>query len=191
MPDAYGQRVLHDVDVVAAPRAISPPASIDDPAVQALVQRSVEAARVAGMQEGLAQGRAQADQAAASLAASIERAVHQAAASSAAIADHLAARITGLAVEIASRVVADLDPSGTGIVARVDEALHVLDDRPLVVHVHRDDLALVQAACPPEVEAVVEASLQPGEARIEGRWADADLTWNSIWGSVREVLDAE
>lgn len=191
MPESIAPRILRHVDVTVAPRAIAPPTALDDPAVDALVEREASRAYAQGFEEGQAQGRQQAEAAATALASSVEHALATALQASAALADELSARLRGLAIEVAEAVVGELDPSDNGLVNRIEQALRVIDDRPLTVEVGPDDLEAVQRVCPPEVEVVAATDLARGEARVAGKWADADLTWQAVWSSVREVLDAE
>lgn len=191
MPEHSTSRVLHGVDLNQSPRAISPPATIDDPAVLALVEREVARAHADGLREGQALGRAESQAAAGALAASVEKSLHVAAAAAETLTDHLAGRISGLAVDVATAVVGAFEFADNGVLGRVEQALRVIDDRPLTIHAHADDVAMLEDVCPPEVEVQAVHDLQRGEARVTGRWADADLTWDAVWTSVREVLDVE
>jgi flagellar biosynthesis/type III secretory pathway protein FliH len=58
------------------------------------------------------------------------------------------------------------------------------------VHANPADLELLTAGLASvDITVVPDPALQPGEARVVGPWAHADLTREAAWAAVREVLD--
>lgn len=185
------RRVIRQVGVATAARPIAAPGLTQDPAVLALVEAERARAYQQGVADGEARGRAEAEATGSALAASIAQALQVARTSSERVADELAGRCNQIAVAAAAAVVGQVDAEAGGVLHRVRQALTVVDERPVTVEVHQGDVDLVQAVGGPEVTVVAAADLRPGEARIGGRWASADLTWQAVWNSVREALDVD
>ncbi len=185
------RRVMRQVGVSPSARPLGAPAAIDDPAIRPLVEDEARRAYERGLVEGEARGRAEAEATGSALAASVAQALQVARSSSDRIASELAGRCNEIALAAARMIVGEVDEAAEGIVHRVRTALAVVDERPVVVKVHPDDVEAVRTAGGHEVEVEIDPSLQRGEARVGGRWCDADLTWAAIWSQVREVLDVE
>jgi len=183
------RRVLRQAEPVGAPRVLIAPSAADDPTLRAILAQEVDAAYQRGRTEGEVAGRmateAESQRIAQALRAAVETANELAAATEAA----LAARLRDLAVEVATAVVGELPEEQLNLVTRVTEAIEALDDRPLTVLVNPGNVDLVNAARVLDVEVVGDPLLGPGEARIHGRFGDADLTWQAVWHAVREALD--
>lgn len=95
------------------------------------------------------------------------------------------------ALEIAAFVVGQLPgDEGRAIAARIDDAIRGLDDEDVVVSIHPQDWDAVKelVRLPNGVSMERDPSLRPGEARIVGRWATADLTRDAALAVAREVL---
>src|SRR5439155_1128792 len=88
-------------------------------------------------------------------------------------------------------------PAGSSFAAMLEEASlsRVLREpafgaSPLVVAVNSRDLQLLMGglAGRPGVSVIEDATLEPGEARVRGPWALAELTRDALWSSVGEAL---
>lgn len=183
-------RVVRQAGLAAAPRSLSVPDALADPAIRHAVEQAAERAHALGVAEGEQRGRAHVEASSAALAASIEQATRVAAAASERVASELAARCDQIAMAAARALVGEVDAEVGGVLHRVRAALDVVDERPVVVHASSGDVALLAAVAGPGVEVVATEELLPGEARVAGRWAEADLTWAAVWASVQEALDA-
>jgi len=108
-----------------------------------------------------------------------------------AVCEQDAQRITALALEIARAVVGrEPHDEGVALAARVREALTTVDDRPLHLGVHPDDVAGLTRALA-DVDGLTVApdpTLTPGEGRLHGRWAEADLTRGAAWLAIQRAL---
>jgi flagellar assembly protein FliH len=144
-----------------------------------------------GRQDGMRVGYdlALADQS--QLTALVERSLDAAIAHLRTVCEQDAARVTALAMEIARAVVGrEPHDEGVTLAARVRQALETVDDRPLVLAVHPDDVAALGSALSDVggLEVVADASLAPGEGRLHGRWAEADLTRSAAWLAIQRAL---
>lgn len=76
------------------------------------------------------------------------------------------------------------------LVARIGEALESLDDQEIVVKVSPTDHAAVADAIelPPGVTLETDRRLQPGEAKLRGKWSAIDMTKRAALEVVREAL---
>ena len=79
---------------------------------------------------------------------------------------------------------------GAALARRIAEALPALDDDELTIAIHPQDWDAVGEAVqlPAGVTIERDPALRPGEARITGRWAQADLTREAALAVAREVL---
>jgi len=181
-------------------RALAPP----DPATDAFTAKRVAEASEAAYAKGVADGRrAAVNEAAEAARAAAERATAglgeavgevlgelRRLRAAEALADVELAR--GLAEIVLGREPHD---DGQALLARCQDALSRLDDRPLEVRCHPEDAAALAPAltagpaASAEVAVVEDASLAPGEARIAGRWAHAELTHAAAWRLIDEVLE--
>ena len=163
-----------------------------DPDLTAYVDRLVRESQEAGYAEGHAAGVAEANERLDRLAQAItltipdvEERMEQARQST-----------TGGVVELATavaEVVLGRTPhdDGAAVLRRVEEAMDLLDERPLVLSVSPDDLDVAEQAADDldDLSVEADASLQPGEARLRGGWSHADLTRAAAWESIQRHLD--
>ncbi len=163
-----------------------------DPDLRAHVDRLVDEAHAAGFAEGHAAGvdetNARLDRLAQAITLTItdvEERMEQARQSTAGGVVELA---TAIAEVVLGRTPHD---DGAALLRRVEEAMDLLDERPLVLSVSPDDLAVAEqaAAAIDDLTVEADASLQPGEARLRGGWSHADLTRAAAWESIRRHLD--
>jgi flagellar biosynthesis/type III secretory pathway protein FliH len=79
---------------------------------------------------------------------------------------------------------------GEALAGRIQDALQLLDDEELAIVIHPQDWDAVRSAVrlPNGVSIERDPSLRPGEARIDGRWATAELTREAALAVAREVL---
>ena len=158
------------------------------------VAAALERARQDGYEAGFADGRAaaisEAQQAARHAAAGIEQAADAAREEVARLAVRDADEIVGLALEIAEAVLYRTPhDDGAAIAQQIQEELERLDDDAVVVYVHDGDAALVRDVVTTSgVQVHADPALKPGEAKITGRWAEADLTEAEAWRRVRQAL---
>ncbi len=144
-----------------------------------------------GRQDGMRVGYelALADQS--QLTSLVEAALGSAVARLQAVCEQDAQRITALALEIARAVVGrEPHDDGLALAGRVREALATVDDRPLQLGVHPDDVAGLSRALADVAGLTVapDPTLTPGEGRLHGRWAEADLTRGAAWLAIQRAL---
>lgn len=175
------------------PRLLSAPDPTLDTFTRQRVEEAAEAAYEQGRREGAADARAEAAAAAQRITAALAQARDSALAELAALRAEQAHAHVGLATAIAETVLGrEPHDGGQALLARVRDALANLDDAPLTVRVHPDDVAAVAGGVLDErVSVQADPSLAPGEGRISGSWAQADLTLQAAWRAVREVLATE
>jgi flagellar biosynthesis/type III secretory pathway protein FliH len=80
---------------------------------------------------------------------------------------------------------------GASLVRRVEEAMDLLDERPLTLAVSATDEEVVRRAAEgiDDLTVEVDPGLSPGEGRIRGGWSFADLTHAAAWEAIRRHLD--
>lgn len=160
-------------------------------AVQALVATAAAEAHDRGRREGIEEGAAAAARQAAVLAGPVAEAIDGGIEQLRRLRTEEQAELLELAAAIA-RAVTGGEPTAVGdrILTDVATALEALDDAPLVVAVHSRDLQLLVEglAGRPGVSVIEDATLEPGEARVRGPWAMAELTREALWSSVGEAL---
>jgi flagellar biosynthesis/type III secretory pathway protein FliH len=162
---------------------------VDDYMADLIEQARAEAFQ-AGLREGFAAG--QADMAAA--AEQVHTAISAAASDLVRMRKECVADAidTGFAV---AEFVLGREPhdGGDSLVPRIESALRDIDEEELVVAIHPQDWDAVGSAVrlPNGVSIERDPSLQPGEARINGRWASAELTREAALSVAREVLGEE
>lgn len=181
-------RVIRNASVAAAPPAFGRGGLqfVDDATADLLEQARAEAFE-AGRREGFAAGRADMDGAISRIDTALRTAVAD-------LNDYRARAVDetiDAALEVAAFVVGQLpEDKGGAIAGRIHDALTGLDDDDLVVAIHPQDWDAVSelVRLPAGVTMQRDPSLRPGEARIVGRWATADLTREAALHVAREVL---
>jgi hypothetical protein len=179
----------------AAPRLVAFGAERGLPAaVQALVAAAAAEAHDRGRREGIEEGAAAAARQAAALAGPVAEAIDSGIEQLRRLRTDEHAELLETAAAIA-RAVTGGEPTaaGDGLLRDVAAALEALDDAPLVVTVHSRDLQLVVQglAGRPGISVIEDAALEPGEARVRGPWALAELTRDALWCAVGEALGLE
>jgi len=162
-----------------------------DPRLRALLDDETGRARDAGYALGLVDGQAQAGARVESLAAAIALAAAETGAQIAEARRSTIGGVVALAEAIAEAVIGRTPhDGGHSTLARVEQALEHLEDRPLTIVVHPVDEELLARALEGRSGLAVRADgrLTPGEARLEGGWSHADLTREAAWAAVREAL---
>jgi flagellar biosynthesis/type III secretory pathway protein FliH len=176
-----------------ATRAISleaPPAALDETTRRA-VEAAVSDAYARGLAEGRSEGRAEAARDHERAIGAITAAARDAAAALQAVRGEQAEALVDLAAAIAEAVIGrQPHDGGRALLARVRDALAGMDDGPLTVHASPQDIEVIAAGLRGvDVEVLPDPALQPGEARVAGPWARAELTHAAAWDAIREVLD--
>lgn len=84
----------------------------------------------------------------------------------------------------------DLSETAARLIPRIEQALGVIDDAPLSVHVASADADAVRQSVDgrSDISVVEDPALAPGDARISGPWVEADLTMQAAVDAVREAL---
>jgi flagellar biosynthesis/type III secretory pathway protein FliH len=162
-----------------------------DPRLRALLDEETRRAREQGYAEGLREGRTETDGHVERLAAAVALAASE---TTAKIDEARRATIGGvvaLAEAIAEAVIGRTPhDDGQTVLSRTEEALELLEDRPLTIYVCPTEESFVARATAGRDGLVVraDAGLQRGEARIDGTWSHADLTREAAWDRIRQSL---
>jgi flagellar biosynthesis/type III secretory pathway protein FliH len=190
--EASLSRVLREPAFGAARRLVAFGAERGLPAdVQALVAAAAAEAHDRGRREGIEEGAAAAARQSAALAGPVAEAIDEGIEQLRRLRADERAELLELAATIA-RAVTGGEPTAAGdrLLTDVAAALEALDDAPLVVAVNSRDSKLLAdgLAGRPGVSVIEDAKLRPGEARVRGPWAVAELTRDALWSSVGEAL---
>jgi flagellar biosynthesis/type III secretory pathway protein FliH len=170
--------------------AVPDPIAID-PVVRSRVEEATATAYERGFADGMAAGRREAHGEVEQIALLLRGAADDAAERLDAARRERAREVLELAFAIAEAVIGrEPHDGGVALLGRVQEALEHLDDEPLRVHVHPDDEPTISQGLggAHAVTVVADAQLAPGEARIRGPWARAEVTFAGALEIVREVL---
>ena len=155
--------------------------------VQAFANAQHEAGRQDGMRIGYELAMADQHQ----LATIVQQAVAAAVVEMQRVRSVDAQAVVVLALEIA-RTVLGHEPSdgGVAIARRVRDAMAVVDDRPLVLSAHPDDAQRLRDALSDVdgLDLVADASITPGDARLQGRWSSAEINRSAAWKAVERTL---
>lgn len=164
---------------------------LSDPELSALVDRLVSEAYNTGRTEGLTAGRqgcaADTDRLAQAITLTVTDVEER-------MEEARQATVGGLldlAVAIAEAVIGRTPhDDGAALVRRVEEAMDLLDERPLTLSVSATDESSVRAAASglDDLTVEVDRSLSPGEGRLRGGWSFADLTHAAAWEAIRRHL---
>jgi flagellar biosynthesis/type III secretory pathway protein FliH len=144
-----------------------------------------------GKRDGRIEGAKASDAAAIALGTAIQGAIDAALVDLRSLQHERVSFLIAEAVAIAEFVVGrELSSDNESLIPRIEAALEALDDEPLTVHVAPQDVEVVGRALGANPTATVSADpeLRPGEARVSGPWADADLTMRAAIETAREAL---
>lgn len=181
-------RVIRNSTVVATPPAYRDGGLrfVDDATAELIEQARAEGFE-AGRREGFAAGRSDMEGAVSRVDTALQTAIRELNEyRSRAVDETIEA-----ALEVAAFVVGRLpDDDGSAIAARIGEAIAGLDDEDIVVTIHPQDWDAVSSLVrlPNGITMERDPSLRPGEARVSGRWATADLTRDAALEVAREVI---
>lgn len=149
-----------------------------------------------GDHDGYTRGRGELDAAVDSTITGVQAAADTYLAAARQTRQRLGDRTMVLAVDLFRTILGhDPDLATVGLIGRLRAALELVDDGDLVVDVHPDDVATVVAAAERDrtwaaFTVYGDPGLGRGEARIHGRWADADLTWTALELAAHETFEA-
>ena len=192
LEEASLSRVMREPAFGASPRLVAFGAERGLPAaVQALVAAAAAEGHDRGRREGVEEGAAAAARQAAALAGLVAEAIDGGIEQLRRLRVDERAELLELAAAIARAVTGgERSAGGNRLLADVAAALEALDDAQLVVAVNSRDLQLLMGglAGRPGVSVIEDATLEPGEARVRGPWALAELTRDALWSSVGEAL---
>jgi flagellar assembly protein FliH len=169
------------------------PRPVLDPATSVVLDEAVERARAEAFEEGRAAGRAE-------NSADLGRAATAVTGAVDALRAELATtrtEATRASLELARRIaVAVVDgtppPEATEVLARVRDAIALLDDAPMRVQLSPGDADRLEGArLDGGVELIADPTLRPGEARIAGPCSGADLTRSALLDAAIELLGDE
>jgi flagellar assembly protein FliH len=172
------------VPVTDAVHTLLAPTPVLDPTTAAVVEQAVAAARAEAYREGEAAGRAAAIAAAERAVAAVTGALDGLQAEAAAQRDAACRADLELAAELATDVL-DRTPPDDALVLldRIRAVVAMLDDDPLEVRLHPDDLAALEptgGALDGRLRCIPDPAVGPGEARIAGTWGGAALTRRAL-----------
>ena len=178
-------RVIRRPNVAPGPRAIGGGHSgaIDAP--------SVETATAVAFEEGRHAGRAEAQTEARELALSVNQALDRAFEEIGQIRSDAVGRWLDVAIEIAEFIIDSVpEEAAQALLGRIDQALAQITDAPLEIQIGPTDLELVDQAFGgrADISVIVDSNLRPGEARISGAAARADITREAAMAAVRRAL---
>ena len=157
-----------------------------DEHVIALVEQARTDGYAAGWQAGRDKGRLEVE----ALTTQLEAAI-RAAALEMRRAHHDAVHATvEAALAVAEFIVGRTPHDGDVLAARISEAIDALDDEELVVLVAPSEFAALHEVLdlPPGVTLEQDHHLQPGEARVRGKWSAVDMTPRAALAVARETL---
>lgn len=180
-------RVIRNANLATAPQAFGRGAPVlVDEYMSDLIEQARAEAFAAGRSEGFAAGRAEM----AGAAERVETALATATAEVLRMRADCVHETLDAAFEVAEFVLGKTPHDSADLVPRIEESLRNLDDEDLAVAIHPQDWDAVSGAVrmPPGVTIDRDPSLRPGEARVTGRWATAELTREAALEVAREVL---
>lgn len=182
-------RLLTAPALRSAAAPLRAPDPVHDPRVQAHVAEAERAAYARGLAEGRRDGAAAAQCA----ADAVVSALAEARAEARALAAGSARDLTDLALAMA-RLVMEHTAAGDPVAleARVLAAAEQLDEPALRVSVSPADGAALAARLRDvsQLEVAEDGTLAPGEARLTGLWARADLTREAAWQAILAAVAA-
>ena len=178
-------RVIRRPTVTPDARAIGggPPSALDATAVETATSYAFEEGRLAG--------RAEAAESVRELALAVNEAVDRAVADLQQIRADAVSQWVEAAIDIAEFLIDSVpEQAAQSLLSRIEDALEQITDTPLEIHIGATDLELVDEIFGnrSDISVIVEAGLRPGEARISGSAASADITRATALAAVRRAL---
>ena len=152
---------------------------------------SVETATSVAFEEGRLAGRAEAAESVRELALAVNDAVDRAVSDLQQVRADAVSRWVEAAIEIAEFLIDSVpEQAAQSLLSRLEDALDQITDSPLEIHICATDLELVDQifGSRSDISVIVEAGLRPGEARITGSAASADMTRATALAAVRRAL---
>jgi flagellar biosynthesis/type III secretory pathway protein FliH len=174
-----------------APRALTGPEPALDAFTRALLEQAQTAAYERGVRDGHAAGARTAQLDHERATAAVQCALTDVVAELREVRAAQAHSSAELALAIAEVVVArELTAAGADVLGRVRDAIAAIDDRPVTVLCAAGDVDALSTglADVADLAVVADARLAPGDARVVGRWAQADVLLATAWDAVKEVL---
>lgn len=152
-----------------------------------LIEKARAEAFEAGRSEGFAAGRSDMDGA----ISRIDGALRTAVSDLSQIRSNAVSETIEAAFDVAAFVIGQAPADdGAAVAARIREAIAALDEETMTIAIHPQDWDAVSSLVrlPNGVTMERDPALRPGEARIAGRWATAELTREAALEVAREVL---
>ena len=160
---------------------------VDAPTIQP-EQRAAdleERAYQRGLEDGRQSARQQLESASAALQSALTRGREQ-------LREEFAGQqeeLVGLAVDMATQILGHNNhDGGEALRQRLLEALARLDDDQMVIAMNEVDLPLAEGIEAAGIVFVPDPDLSPGEAKITGQWAQADLTHKTAQQILRDQV---
>jgi flagellar biosynthesis/type III secretory pathway protein FliH len=181
--------ILHvQIDDAAVHRLGAPQATLDA-STMAVVDAKVAEATARAYADGEAAGRAAAVAAADRAAQAVQAAVGQVHAELVAQREQATRLQLDVAAELAEAVIGRVPADDAlAVLARVESAMALLDDPELTLHLHPDDHAVLAERRIAGVTVRADPSVSPGDARITGAHAGAELTRTALLAAVVEAV---
>ena len=164
-----------------------------DPGVRAAIDQAAAGAYERGLADGAAAERQRARELDDSVAGAITNQLAAATDELRGLQDAAAAAFVSAALELAEFVLGHAaHDGGSALEGRLSTALAAIADDRLVVTVAPDDHRRIDDALAGVADLAVSSdpSLSPGEARVAGRWARADLTRRAALDAAKEALSS-
>lgn len=166
-----------DVERATVPRVLRQPAVASMDGRGRLVEEPVEDGHPRGYDEGFEAGRESARQQLMSAANALQSALETCRQELRDEFEHQRVEIVQVAIGLAEFVLGHANHDGGKVLMeRLGQALSLLDDQELTIAMSSVDLPLADQIGASGIVVVEDPALQPGEARVTGEWARADLT---------------
>jgi flagellar biosynthesis/type III secretory pathway protein FliH len=171
--------------------AVAGRAPLEGAAEAVMVGESPTTAYDRGFADGITAARREASETIDRVAAGVHHALEGVRAHLADLRRVQAEALVGTAMDAAEAILGAAPPIDAGMLTeRIRRALSAIDDGPLTVFLSADDREVLGEAIGArfDVEIAEDPALGPGEARVRGPWAQADLTRATALGAVREAI---
>ena len=152
--------------------------------------RSIEELEEAAYERGVEAGRVKAADRMLAATEAISEAVERRRAELREEFDRQEDRLLSVALQLAESVLGHAQhDGGEALARRIRHYVGQIDDSKLTVALNPADAELIYNLGLSDVELAPDASLEPGEARVVGEWARADITFAAALEAAREMLD--